>query len=796
NEPPKNEPPKNEPPKNEPPKNEPPKNEPPKNEPSNNSRDPPIDSQSDPPSPSSTLKEPSTGPAAAAPQPQQPSPNPPVVKPLGDDIDGFSHDITVRPATQGDKSGPKPPSGDQAKQPPSGPDPLKSISAVLFPSPSPNQNSGKQGSGSGSEGQVSNGQGQQSWPNDQSGSSGRDGEEKSTSGQIQSDSQNKASSPGSDPSTVNAQDQAPTPKDRLNSNDHATLQDGDLGTSDSNQQPQPEGFGKGDGSETSPGTDNGGPKSSSNDEKASNGNSSPPAENPQTDIDSGPAAFAFVSNTPPLVAGSHTIARAPDGAAVVGTATIRQGEAQVVDGIPVSVAPSAIVVGSSTFAVTPPERVETPNRASAISQAPGGGLVVGSRTIMPGQQDSINGHEVSVGASQVVVDGNSIAFPAMTPPPSVQPIDIGGMQVSQGLGNNVVIGDSTYKPGAHATVSGHAVSVGSGEVEIDGTTHRLPSTPAGSALLVDGQSVFRASNGHVIIGTASLTPGSETTIGGHAISVATNSVVLDQSTYALPSIPGVVVKAPTLPDTPSMAPLTVGEHTISKAANGALIIGTSTLPPGNQVTIAGHTVSAAANRIIVDDSTYSLPNAAGAVQTPAVKPITLENGIVVTPGANAITVSEQIISVFPNGKSLVVGGSTIAIPTATTSAQSVFTVAGQVFTAAPTGFAIAGSTVSPGGAAVTVSGTVVSLGPGGVQVGSETFALPTTASASASTVGMGDVIMSGFGQGDGGPTAGSVGVPAPTAGGVEGFVSGSSRRAGMRKEMVLGVGLGVLVFFM
>ncbi|KAL8922142.1 MAG: hypothetical protein Q9208_005337 [Pyrenodesmia sp. 3 TL-2023] len=755
----------------------------PKNEPPNDSHDPPIHPQSDPPTPSPILKEPSTSPAPAAPQPQQPSSNPPAVKPPGDDIDKSGHHATVRPPTQGDKPGPKQPSSNQAKQPPDGPDPLKSISAVLFPSPSPNQNSRPQGSGDGTESQISNGQGQQSSPGNQGGGPGQDGEEKPTSGSTESGSQSKGSKPGSDPlPSVDAQDQSPAPKDQLNHIDHSTVPDGDHSASDSNGQPRPQGSGTGDGSETPPTTDNGGPKGPSKGEEVPNGNGSPPSGDLDSQLGGGRTAFAFVSNAPLPVGGSHTIFRAPDGAAVVGTATVHPGEAQTVHGALLSVGSNAIVVGSSTFAVTSPGRVDTPDGAPVISQAPGGGLVVGSKTIMPGSQDSINGHEVSVGPSNVIVDGKSIAFPAVTSPPSVQPVDIGGVQISRGSNNDVLIGDSIYKPGAQVTVSGHIVSVGSGEVGIDGTTHRLPSTPAGSPLLVNGQSVRKASNGYVIIGTATLMPGSQTTVEGHAISIATDNVVVDQSTYALPAKPG-VVKAPNLPTPASMAPLTVGEHTISKASNGALIIGSSTISPGSQITVAGHTISAASDKVIVDESTYDLPTAAGAVKTPAVNPITLPNGIVVTPGASAITVSEQIISVFPNGNGFVIDGSTVTIPAATTSAESIFTVAGQVFTAAPTGFVINGTTVSPAGAAVTVSGTVVSLGTGGLRIGSKTLALPT----SASTVGMGDVIMSGFGQADGGSTV--VGGPAPT-GGVEGSVSGA---LGKDRGMSLRLGVGAVV---
>ncbi|KAI4173732.1 MAG: hypothetical protein LQ346_008360 [Caloplaca aetnensis] len=769
----------------------------PKDDPPTDPHDPSIDPQPEPPSPSPIVKSPSKSPAVAAPQPQEPSPNPPVVKPTGDNGEGSGDGLDVQPPTRGDRPGPEQPSDDRAKQPPANPDPLKSISAVLFPNPSPIVSSGKPGSDGVTGDQVPKGQQQQPTPSDQGGGSSPGGKDDSTPGQIQSDSQGTGSKPGSDhPTTVDAQDQSTAPKDQSNANGDSTVHDGGHSGFESKGQPQPEGSGNIDKSETSSGTGSASPNGSGNSEVVSKGDTSSPAKSPEVQFDSGPRTFAFVSNAPPPVVGSHTIARAPDGAAVVGTATIYPGEAQIVQGTPVSIAPDAIVVGSSTFAVTPPEKAETPAEAPVISQVPGGGLVVGSKTIMPGNQDSINGHEVSVGPSNVFVDGKSIAFPAMTPPPSI-PLNIGGVQVSRGSGNRVVIGDSTYKPGAQLTVSGHTVSVGSGEVKIDGTAHSIPGTPAGSPLLVDGQSVFKASDSRVIVGTATLTPGSVTTVGGHAISIATNAVVIDQSTYALPAQPG-VAKTPDTPGTPSAAPLTVGEHTISKAANGALIIGASTISPGNQVTIAGHTISAAPNRVIVDDTTYTLPAAAGAVQSPvaAASPITLANGIVVTPGASAITVaSEKVISVFPDGKSFVIGGSTITVPTATpTAGESVFTVAGEVFTAAPTGFVIAGMTVSPGGAAVTVSGTVVSLGTVGLRVGSATFPLPTGTSTSTSTDELGDVIMSAF---DAGPTtggAGSADAPASTGvSGVEAFTSGAVRKAGGLKRTVFGLGVGVVV---
>ncbi|KAL8724272.1 MAG: hypothetical protein Q9166_008042 [cf. Caloplaca sp. 2 TL-2023] len=194
-----------------------------------------------------------------------------------------------------------------------------------------------------------------------------------------------------------------------------------------------------------------------------------------------------------------------------------------------------------------------------------------------------------------------------------------------------------------------------------------------------------------------------------------------------------------------------------KDLSGNIIIGSSTVRLGSQITIAGHTISAGYSNVIIDTKTYAVPTAVGPIMSTLTSPqLTLPNGLVLIPGATAIAVSGGVISVLSDNKGFVVDGSTITLPppTFTSFEQSIFTAGGQVFTAKPTGFAIAGISVALDGPPVIISGTVISLGTAGLVIGSKTVALPSVV---AEATGLGDVIMSAFGS-----PSGEVRTPTPT----------------------------------
>ena len=344
-------------------------------------------------------------------------------------------------------------------------------------------------------------------------------------------------------------------------------------------------------------------------------------------------------------------------------------------------------------------------------------------------------------------------------------------------------------------------------------------------LIIDSSTIEKAPNGGAVIGKSTYTAGYEGQMSNTPISVGANKIVIGTTTHSLPT----------------STPVLIGGQSMVKAANGGLVIGTSTYPPGSQAQISdtalsvgvnsvvvggtsyaiptpgtaytslldkipitrapdggaifeggtvglgsqssmnGHLISVGASTVILDGTSYALPSSAGAVlQIPYSQPkapVTLTNGAVLTPGGTAATISGTTYAIPPDDSGLVVNGQTVPFPAETTM-QSVFTVAGQTFTAAPTGFAIGGQSVALDGTAATLDGTVVSLGPSGVQVGSKT--IPLT-SAQTSEGSLGGLIMSGFGSG-GEPGAVAAG---GNSSGILAFTGSSSR---------VGKGLGVVIF--
>ena len=481
----------------------------------------------------------------------------------------------------------------------------------------------------------------------------------------------------------------------------------------------------------------------------------------------------------PILINGQQVQRAPDGGIVVGSSTLAIGAQSSVNGHAVSVGANNVVIDGTTNAL--PNSVPTALPApivingQQIQRASDGAVVVGSSTIAVGSQASVNGHAISVGATNVVVDGTTNALPNSAPTAPSAPILINGQQVQRAPDGGVIFGTTTIPQGTQTNIGGHLLSVGSTNVVVDGITSALPNpgtTPAASPIFFNGQQVQRAPDGGVVFGSVSLAPGTQTSIGGHSLSIGSTNLVMDGTTSALPSFG----------TTPTSSPLLVNGQQMQRASDGSLMIGSITIPPGAQTTMAGHAISVGASSIVMDGSTYTLPATAGAVVLTTANPnigpqrtaITLPNGSVLSAGGVA-TISGQVISVLSNDQGVVIGGSTIAF-----ASTSIFTVGGQTFTAAPTGFAIAGTTLTPGGSAITISGTVVSLGPSGtLQIGTSTIPL-----AMASATGIGGFIASAFDA----PV-----VPAATASatgakatGVRPFTGGASRGRGDEKMMLMG----------
>ena len=170
----------------------------------------------------------------------------------------------------------------------------------------------------------------------------------------------------------------------------------------------------------------------------------------------------------------------------------------------------------------------------------------------------------------------------------------------------------------------------------------------------------------------------------------------------------------------------------------------STADPGRPEASAFSTTSqSSVVQITFEDQTY----VAGSMSDFLIAGQTLTpNGI--------ITALETTLSLAADASFVVIAGTTIPLENSPqslspivpiTGLADVLTFAGLPYTANPSSvFEIDGQTLAPGGAAITISGTRLSLNT-----------IPTAAVIGSSTEGLGAIIMSGFGTGDGGAVTSS-----------------------------------------
>ncbi len=475
----------------------------------------------------------------------------------------------------------------------------------------------------------------------------------------------------------------------------------------------------------------------------------------------------------PVLVGGNSIESAASGGVVIDSSTYQPGVVAQVAGTPISVGSSNIVVASSTHAI-PSVAAVVPQAAApaptpvlvggnSIANAPGGGVVIASSTYQPGVQAQISGTSISVGTDNIAVDSSTYALPSA---PSATPVLIGGSPIAKAPNGGIVIASSTYQPGVVAQVAGTPISVGTDNVVINSQTVGLPSAapqapaptavqiPAQTPVLVGGQSIVKASGGGVVIGSSTIAPGSQATVSGTVVTAGTNNVVVDGNNYALPDTAGATLQQQAPAAQPESAPAIVAGQTVSRASNGGVVIGSSTIAPGQQATISGQVISAGPSNVAIGGSTYALPSTAGAIlQTPAPQPsspvevggnsiVKAANGGVVigsstiAPGSEA-TISGQVISAGPSN--VAIDGSTYAVPTSvgavleTPAPQTEQEVPVQVggnsiARASNGGIIVGGSTLAPGSEA-TISGQVVSAGATNVAIGGSTYDLASTAGA-------------------------------------------------------------------
>ena len=403
---------------------------------------------------------------------------------------------------------------------------------------------------------------------------------------------------------------------------------------------------------------------------------------------------------------------------------------------------------------------------------------------------------VSLGPSHLVIDGTrSHRLLATAQPADPSAVAVGGHSVAiPAFGaSSIVIGSQTASVGgSRITVSDVPISLAPSHLMVGSTSYALPITPGlAKPTFVDiaGYSFAIPSPGVDAITIESQVvsaKGPAITISNTPISLDDDALVVGSSTHPL------TFPQPTMTD-----PNTIGGYKIIPPGPGSsLVIGTHTLTPGQGITISATPISLGSSALVVGTSTIPLPTAgldqinhkqphyfAIGSQTIAIKPA----GIVVgsqtlKPGGPAITVSGTSYSLGTT--EFIAGSLTETFPAAAkpshfrpfvvmsglsqigaSSIQDVIAVGDETIKVNPSHVVIHGTTITPGASGVTIDGTVVSLGIDVLVVGSktETFSNLLAAESTASG-GLGQVIMSGFGQMGTKTTDSDQGVPSGSAG--------------------------------
>ncbi|UPX15972.1 uncharacterized protein EKO05_0006401 [Ascochyta rabiei] len=360
--------------------------------------------------------------------------------------------------------------------------------------------------------------------------------------------------------------------------------------------------------------------------------------------------------------------------------------------VPTAGGGSTIIVGDKTIGINPritqlPLPVVTVghNTITANSQ---GQFVIGTQTLqLGGPELTINGNTLTLGPNGKIAIWNSVTqtLATMVGPSGAPTVSFGGQSITAKVigGTTVfVLNDKTLAPGGAVTVDGTTFSLPSGfhgsSVVINGQTQRLN---AGLPALTINNSPITAT---VADGTTAfvLAPGETLTPGG--------VLIISGTTYSLPTSGAgstIVINGATSRLNPSHLPVLPlsGEAATATVAHGttAFVFGPGvTLTPGGVVTVSGTTLSlpvSASGSVIVINGVMSTLGPGPGIESPTSAPPIRVDGKTITAttrdgtteyvlnSATTLRPDGQIIidgttySLVPGGTALVINGKTSII---------------------------------------------------------------------------------------------------------------------------------------
>ncbi|KAH0374081.1 hypothetical protein KCU65_g22, partial [Aureobasidium melanogenum] len=509
----------------------------------------------------------------------------------------------------------------------------------------------------------------------------------------------------------------------------------------------------------STGTDSSSNSGSSGNGGSSNSGSSGSNRGSQPGSDSGSGGNVIIPVPVVVNIGSTQATIDPGSTVVIGTQTLQPLKAAVVvDGTPVSIGPTAVVVGSGTHAFQgstvqaagPVAPTAITYGGSVITQAPVPVYNVGGTSVHAGEVVTISGTVVSAASSGGVLAIGSNTISVGTPTSAIT-LSTAGRQIIVNPTPAFVIGGQTLAAGGSAiNVDGTQLSLAPSAtaIVVGSQTSQIaaPVNPTRGAILTVGSQTFTAdaSTRFSIAPGVTLTPGGSATVDGKTVHLGPSGflaslAVVDGVTQTL--APPLITPAPAF---------YMGGNAYGTNGGAAFVVDGQVLTPGGAITVSGTPVSFVkeGTAVVVGGFTQILP------QTSAVAAPVLQFGSqVYTAQANsafvvggqtltrggAITISGTKISYASEGTAVVVNGVTQALTPTSPSSKPVLTIGGQAYTArVGSNFVIGSATLVPGGQ-ITVDGTTISLADGGtaavVNGVTKTLSQGTAASGNVLTVG-------------------------------------------------------------
>ena len=369
-----------------------------------------------------------------------------------------------------------------------------------------------------------------------------------------------------------------------------------------------------------------------------------------------------------LTVGDQTFTPSKGGFDIAGTAVLPGSAPITIAGTPVSLNPSGeVFVGGSKVHLPQQDSENLPPQTFMVggeqfSPAVTGFLIAGSQVLPASPPVYISGTPVSLGTSGVLVIGSS-SVDLVSQIRAPDTFKIGGEIITADPTGFYVHGTQILPGSPPVYFSGTPFSLGtSGILVIGSSTINLPAhTPAPNAFNVFGQTFTADPTGFSVAGSQVLPGGSAVIIAGTTLSLHPSGVLdLGGASINLAS------------QVPSADSINVGGQTFTANPSGFQIDGSSVLPGGSPVTISGtrlsldasgelHVGTSSVDLVPFQTATPGVFTVEGLTFTAGASSAVAVDGVTLTPGGPATTISGERISLGVNGR-LVVGSDTVAVP--------------------------------------------------------------------------------------------------------------------------------------